>query len=276
MGPRCLSILYVIVCICSSQTSSPPPHPTPPSLLGNHKSILYRPSFFLLVFGFGTQTAMVPGDAVLLLRGKLQTTSLHSSLPRRPRQARTAATSDSWESKCVHGSRLPLCFHSGQGVRPQSFDLLWWVLGRKAGVAGSPSSGPGGQGGGLFQSVDPSGAQLVLPGWSPLWGAGSGRERRAEDLPEATLPGLEGVWGGRKGFSVSSIHPSDSGLPVLALSLPGSRPPPRPPRGHSPLPHRIHQSERISRYTERKSPWGASCRFAFRRVLNENRPKAHL
>ena len=139
-----------------------------------------------------------------------------------------------------------------------------------------PPSGPWGQGGGLFQSVDPSGAQLVLPGWSPLWGAGSGRERRAEDLPEATLPGLEGVWGGRKGFSVSSIHPSDSGLPVLSLSLPRSRPQTRPPRGHSPLPQRIRQSERISRYTERKSPWGASCRFAFRRDLNENRPQAHL
>lgn len=48
------------------------------------------------------------------------------------------------------------------------------------------------------------------------------REKRAEDLPEATLPGLEGVWGGRKGLSVSAIHPTDSGLPELELS------PPRP------------------------------------------------
>ena len=35
--PYCLSILYMIVCICQPQ----PPHPTLP--LGNHKSVLYVP-----------------------------------------------------------------------------------------------------------------------------------------------------------------------------------------------------------------------------------------
>lgn len=144
------------------------------------------------------------------------------------------ATSDSWESPTASVRVAPAAhsvFTPGRGVRPQSFDLLWWVLGRKGGVAGSPPSGPRGQGGGLFQSVDPSlRRQLVLPGWSLLSGAGSGRERRAEDLPEATLLGLEGVWGGRKGLSVLATHPPNSGLLVLALSLPRTALPPPPAR----------------------------------------------
>lgn len=166
------------------------------------------------------------------------------------------AASDSWESPTASVCVAPAAhsvFTPGGGVRPQ------------------------GTGWGTVSECGPLRRQLVLPGWSPLWGAGSGRERRAEDLPEATLPGLEGVWGGRKGLSVLATHPSlDSWC--LRSACPARRPHPHP-RGNSPLPARIRQSERISRYTERKSPWGASCRFAFRfsgRFLNENRPQAHL
>ena len=117
VGPRCLSILYVIVCICSSGTSSPSLCPTPPRL-ALPPPFSVGPVFFVQAFGFGTQTAMVSGDAVLL-PGKLQPTSLHSSLPCRPGQEWTVATSDSWESSTASvcmAPRLPLCFHTrGEG-----------------------------------------------------------------------------------------------------------------------------------------------------------------
>ena len=48
VGPYCLSILYIIVCICSSQTS----HPSLSYLsspLGNYKSVLYVCALIILV-----------------------------------------------------------------------------------------------------------------------------------------------------------------------------------------------------------------------------------
>ena len=39
VGPRCSSILCIMVCICQSQTSSPPPNPPPPC---HHKSVLCK------------------------------------------------------------------------------------------------------------------------------------------------------------------------------------------------------------------------------------------
>lgn len=249
--------------------SIPPPHsapPAPPSLAIT-SPFSVGPVIFIPAFGFGTQTAMVPGDAVLLLPGKLQPTSLHGSLPCRPGQEWTAATRDSWESSTASVRTAPAYhFVSTPGARGEGHSPLISFGGCWEGSGGpEPSS--------LRSRGTERGPQV--PSWScqdgaPCGGRGVGEREEGRRPSGSNSAGL----GGSLGREKRPLSPPSIQRTLDSRSLSSARP--APPRGRSPLQPRIRQRERISRYTERKSPWGASCGFAFRRVLNENRRQAHL
>ena len=61
----CLSILYILVCICKPQTPNPTPHPAPSLPPGNHKSVFYVWHYILIPPKNGHYRLNVWRDAVV-------------------------------------------------------------------------------------------------------------------------------------------------------------------------------------------------------------------